>query len=158
MASQYLLKSIRTLRHACRDISLARPDSSARDCGVCILAELCERNHERSAETDLLNTAFKKAWIYVEFDPMLGVLETSERQAELARCLMALLKLGETNPTSLANSAIRLLHKNQNMDEQGSSLRPAARRFDYRFHRQTPRAAACAPRAARPPSHRRSMR
>jgi hypothetical protein len=66
-----------------------------------------------SAETETLGTAFEKAWAFVEFDPMLGVLEASERQSELARCLMALLKLGETNPTSLANSAIRLLHQRQ---------------------------------------------
>jgi len=74
-----------------------------------------ERGVFDSAKIDLLNTAFEKAWIYVEFDPLLGVPEAWERQAELAHCLMALLKLGETNPTSLANSAIRLLHKNQDM-------------------------------------------
>ena len=38
------------------------------------------------------------------------------RQSELARCLMALLKLGETNPTSLANSAIRALHQRHSRD------------------------------------------
>lgn len=74
-----------------------------------------------SAEMDLLSTAFEKAWIYVEFDPMLGVLEAWERQAELARCLTALLKLGEANPTSLANSAIRLLHESQNGEVQKNS-------------------------------------
>ena len=81
-----------------------------------------ERSVFDSAETDLLNTAFDKAWIYVEFDPMLGVLEAWERQAELARCLMTLLKVGETNPISLANSAIRLLHRNQDMARKNSSL------------------------------------
>ena len=74
-----------------------------------------ERSIFDSPETDLLSTAFEKAWAYVEFDPILGILEASERQAELARCLMTLLKFGETNPISLANSAIRLLHRNQDM-------------------------------------------
>jgi len=64
-----------------------------------------------SVEKDILSTAFEKAWAFVEFDPTLGTLEASKRQSELARCLMALLKLGETNPTSLANSAIRMLHQ-----------------------------------------------
>ena len=50
-----------------------------------------ERGVFSSAETDLLSTAFEKAWVYVELDPILGVLEAWERQAELARCLMALL-------------------------------------------------------------------
>jgi len=64
-----------------------------------------------SVETDILSIAFEKAWAFVEFDPMLGVLEAANRRAELARCLMALLKLGETNPTWLANSAIRALYE-----------------------------------------------
>ena len=52
MASQYLLKSIRSLRQACREISLVHLDSSARDCGVCALADLCQINHEgETAET-----------------------------------------------------------------------------------------------------------
>jgi hypothetical protein len=67
-----------------------------------------------SAETEILSTAFEKAWAFVEFDPKLGALEASKRQSELARSLMALLKLGETNPTSLANSAIRTLHQRWN--------------------------------------------
>jgi hypothetical protein len=62
-----------------------------------------------SMETDILSTAFEKAWAFVELDPMLGVLGASERQSQLARCLMALLKLGENDPTSLANSAIKML-------------------------------------------------
>jgi hypothetical protein len=66
-----------------------------------------------SAETEILSMAFEKAWAFVEFDPMLGVLEASERQSQLARCLMALLKLGETDPTSLANSAIKMLRRNR---------------------------------------------
>ncbi len=41
------------------------------------------------------------------------MLEAFERQAELARCLMAVLKLGDSNPTSIANSAIALLRKSQ---------------------------------------------
>jgi hypothetical protein len=64
-----------------------------------------------SVETDILSIAFEKAWAFVEFNPMLGVLEAANRRVELARCLMALLKLGETNPTWFANSAIRALHE-----------------------------------------------
>jgi hypothetical protein len=66
-----------------------------------------------SAETEILSEAFAKAWTFVEFDPTLCMLEAFERQAELARCLMALLKLGDSNPTSIANSAIALLRKSQ---------------------------------------------
>jgi hypothetical protein len=66
-----------------------------------------------SAETEVLSMAFEKAWAFVEFDPMLEALEGSERQSRLARCLMALLKLGETDPTSLANSAIKMLRRNR---------------------------------------------
>jgi hypothetical protein len=72
-----------------------------------------DRGFFDSAETGILSTAFEKAWASVEFDPMLGVLEASRRQSELARCLMVLLKLGDTSPTSLANSAIRTLHQRQ---------------------------------------------
>jgi hypothetical protein len=62
-------------------------------------------------ETRILSAAFEKAWAYVQFDPALGALEAWERQSELARCLMALLKLGHDNPLILANSGIALLHK-----------------------------------------------
>jgi hypothetical protein len=72
-----------------------------------------ERSIFDSAETEILSRAFAKAWTYVEFDPTLGMLEVWERQAELARCLMAILKLGDNNPTSIANSAIALLRKGQ---------------------------------------------
>jgi hypothetical protein len=72
-----------------------------------------ERSVFDSAETEILSRAFAKAWTYVEFDPTLGMLEVWERQAELARCLMAVLKLGDSNPTSIANSAIALLRKSQ---------------------------------------------
>jgi hypothetical protein len=72
-----------------------------------------ERSIFDSSETEILSTAFAKAWAYVEFDPTLGMLETSERQSELARCLMAILKLGDCNPTSIANSAIALMRRNQ---------------------------------------------
>ena len=72
-----------------------------------------ERSVFDSDETRILSAAFEKAWTYVQFDPMLGVLEAWERQSELARCLMALLKLGYDNPVSLANSAIALLRKVQ---------------------------------------------
>jgi hypothetical protein len=40
------------------------------------------------------------------------MLQACERQSELARCLMAILKLGDCNPTSIANSAIALMRKN----------------------------------------------
>jgi hypothetical protein len=70
-----------------------------------------ERSVFDAGETQILSAAFEKAWTYVQFDPMLGVLGMSERQSELARCLMALLKLGELSPVSLANSAIALLRK-----------------------------------------------
>lgn len=72
-----------------------------------------ERSVFDSDETRILSAAFERAWAYVQFDPMLGVLEAWERQAELARCLMVLLKLGDNNPVSLANSGIALLHKSQ---------------------------------------------
>ena len=75
-----------------------------------------ERSVFDSAETDILSRAFAKAWTYVEFDPTLGMLEVWERQAELARCLMAVLKLGDSNPTSIANSAIALLRKSHSRD------------------------------------------
>jgi hypothetical protein len=72
-----------------------------------------ERSVFDSVETEILSAAFAKAWAYVEFDPTLGMLETQERQSELARSLMAILKLGDSNPTSIANSAIALMRKNQ---------------------------------------------
>lgn len=72
-----------------------------------------ERSIFDSSETEILSAAFAKAWSYVEFDPTLGMLEACERQSELARCLMAILKLGDCNPTSIANSAIALMRKNQ---------------------------------------------
>ena len=72
-----------------------------------------ERSIFDSSETEILSTAFAKAWAYVEFDPTLGMLQTNERQSELARCLMAILKLGDCNPISIANSAIALMRKNQ---------------------------------------------
>jgi hypothetical protein len=72
-----------------------------------------ERSVFDSDDARILSAAFEKAWTYVQFDPMLGVLGAWERQSELARCLMALLKLGNDNPVSLANSAIALLRKVQ---------------------------------------------
>jgi hypothetical protein len=66
-----------------------------------------------SAETEILSMAFEKAWAFVEFDLMLGVLDAPERQSRLARCLMALLKQGETDSISLANSAIKALRRNR---------------------------------------------
>jgi hypothetical protein len=72
-----------------------------------------ERSVFDSSEIEILSAAFTKAWAYVEFDPTLAVLEAGERQSELARCLMTILKLGDCNPTSIANSAIALMRKNQ---------------------------------------------
>ena len=72
-----------------------------------------ERSVFDSSETEILSAAFARAWAYVEFDPTLGMLDACERQSELARCLMAILKLGDSNPTSIANSAIGLMRKNQ---------------------------------------------
>ena len=72
-----------------------------------------ERSVFDSSETEILSVAFAKAWAYVESDPTLGMLDACERQSELARCLMAILKLGDSNPTSIANSAIALMRKNQ---------------------------------------------
>ncbi len=71
-----------------------------------------ERSVFDSSETEILSAAFAKAWAYVETDPTLDIVEASERQSELARCLMAILKLGDWNPTSIANSAIALMRKN----------------------------------------------
>jgi hypothetical protein len=68
-----------------------------------------ERDVFDSADTRILSAAFAKAWTYVQFDPALAALEQSERQSELARALMTILKFGETDPTSLANSGIALL-------------------------------------------------
>jgi hypothetical protein len=71
-----------------------------------------ERSVFDSAETEILSAAFEKAWAYVEFDPTLGALDAGERRSQLARCLMAVLKLGDRNPISIANSGIALLRKN----------------------------------------------
>jgi hypothetical protein len=79
-----------------------------------------ERSVFDSAETEILSKAFAKAWAYVECDPTFGKIEAWERQSELARSLMAILKLGESNPIYIANSAIALMRKNQSR-----TLRPA---------------------------------
>jgi len=39
--SEYLLKPIRTLRQACRDLAAAQPVSTAIDCDSCGNRELC---------------------------------------------------------------------------------------------------------------------
>lgn len=59
-----------------------------------------ERSVFDADETKILSTAFEKAWAYVQFDPMLGILGMWERQSELARCLMALLKLRDDRSLS----------------------------------------------------------
>jgi len=90
--------------------------SAPRD-GIAIAEAVSSLELERSvfdpSETEILSAAFAKAWAYVEFDPTLGLLDAGERQSELARCLMAILKLGDCNATSIANSAIALMRKNQ---------------------------------------------
>ncbi len=76
-----------------------------------------ERDVFDSAETRILSTAFVKAWTYVESDPALTGLDASERQSELARALMTILKFGETNPTALANSSIAVLRMSRKATE-----------------------------------------
>jgi hypothetical protein len=77
-----------------------------------------------SAEMEILSAAFDKAWAFVEFDPVLEVLKASERRSQLARCLMALLKLGKTDSTLLANSAIRILRRNLQKSVRASPAKP----------------------------------
>ena len=60
-----------------------------------------ERSVFASDEARILSVAFEKAWTYVQFDPVLGVLEAWERQSELAQCLMVLLKLGDRVPLQI---------------------------------------------------------
>ena len=66
-----------------------------------------------SNDTRILSAAFERAWVFVESDPALEALEAPKRRSELARCLMALIKLGETDPTSLANAGIAMLRSKQ---------------------------------------------
>ena len=88
--------------------------SARRDAAAEAVSSLeLERSVFDSSETDILSAAFARAWAYVEFDPTLGMLDVGERQAELARCVMAILKLGDCNSISIANSAIALMRKNQ---------------------------------------------
>ncbi len=56
-------------------------------------------------------------------DPVLKLLEMSRRQAELPRCLMTLEKLGEINPTSLANAGIAMLGAKHERKEPNSLAR-----------------------------------
>jgi hypothetical protein len=86
-----------------------------------------ERSVFDSAETEILSAAFARAWAYVEFDPMFGMIDARERQSELARSLMAILKLGESNPISIANSAIALMRKNQSRILRQPIMRSLAR-------------------------------
>ena len=83
-----------------------------------------------SAETETLSTAFEKAWAFVEFDPMLALWNASERQAQLARCLMALLKQGETDPTPLANSAIKMLRRNRQSEVRKRRAQTSSAKID----------------------------
>jgi hypothetical protein len=76
-----------------------------------------------SNDTRILSAAFEKAWVFVKSDPALEALEAPKRQSELARCLMALIKLGETNPTSLANAGIAML-RNKKYGGCGSYAEP----------------------------------
>jgi hypothetical protein len=104
-----MLAQTAPLQAALRQVPLR--DASAVTDAVSVV-EL-ERSIFDSNETEILSVAFAKAWAYVEFDPMLGMLEGQELQSELARCLMTMLKLGDSNPISIANSAITLMRKNQ---------------------------------------------
>jgi hypothetical protein len=103
-----MLAQTAPLQAALRQVPLR--DASAAADAVSVV-EL-ERSIFDSSETEILSAAFVKAWVYVEFDPTLGMLEGRERQSELARCLMAVLKLGDSNPISIANSAIALMRRN----------------------------------------------
>jgi hypothetical protein len=109
-----------------------------------------EQSVFNSDEIDILSMAFEKAWAFVEFDPKLEALEESKRRWELARCLVLLLKRGETNPTSLANSAIGVLRENhktrvikfdprrKRSDRSGSGLgRPARGDADLVVYRRS---------------------
>ena len=71
-----------------------------------------------SNDIRILNAAFERAWTFVESDPGLEVLEMSKRQSELVRCLMKLEKLGEINPTSLANAGIAMLRARHQREER----------------------------------------
>jgi hypothetical protein len=64
-----------------------------------------ERSVFDSGETQILSAVFEKAWAYVEFDPMLGLLEACERQSELARCPMALTAAMEASEVKPAQNA-----------------------------------------------------
>jgi hypothetical protein len=84
-----------------------------------------------SADAEILSMAFEKAWAFVEFDLMLGVLDASERQSRLARCLMALLKQGETDSKSLANSAIKTLRRDRQSEVRKQRAQtPSAKALD----------------------------
>jgi hypothetical protein len=91
-----------------------------------------EQSVFNSDETDILGIAFGKAWAFVEFDPKLDALEESKRRSELARCLMMLLKRGETDPTSLANSAIKVLREDHKTRVIKFDQRP--KRSDMLYH------------------------
>ena len=95
-----------------------------------------------STETETLSAAFVKAWAFVEFDPMLALWDASERQAQLARCLMALLKQGEIDPTPLANSAIKMLRRNRQSEVRKRAQTSSAKALDANrvvpFDRVTP--------------------
>ena len=41
MGSQYLLKPLRTLREACREIRVAHPELPTEDCDACLHGALC---------------------------------------------------------------------------------------------------------------------
>jgi len=60
---------------------------------------------------DLLSAAFRKAWIFVEHDFSLEPLNSDERRASLAACLMELSKREVWDEVRLANAAISSLRK-----------------------------------------------
>ena len=71
------------------------------------------RSVYNSNDTRILSAAFERASGLCKSDPALEALEAPKRRSELARCLMALIKLGETDPTSLANAGIAMLRSKQ---------------------------------------------
>jgi hypothetical protein len=61
----------------------------------------------------------------------LTLWDATEKQAQLARCLMALLKQGETDPTPLANSAIKMLRRNRQSEvRKGRAQTSSAKALD----------------------------
>ena len=54
MASQYLLRPIRTLKQACRDFAVAHPQARKEDCPTCGNRFLCARTERTSVRLRLV--------------------------------------------------------------------------------------------------------